>query len=313
MKQIIILTILLASMLISSCDTITGNSNDNKNTNLLAAAAVVVSQRVTSSAVAVSTINFNVVSGTTNVSCSGTISGTIAGTTSSTLKDLRFYVHDVKLITSTGTKVDFTITTDGKWQLAAGTNSFGAYPGVALLDFEDGTNGCSGGTTDTNKSIKGISVAGNYVGIEFKVGVPFYLNHLDVNSATAPLNIAAMYWAWNSGYKFAKIEFTATSSNLFHLGSGSCSGNTTGPVNQCGLPNRPTVSLTKASGTFDATKDTITLDLNALYNGADASSTGINTCMAGNATTACQPIIANIGVTPSTGAAAATQTAFSIK
>jgi len=310
MKHFTILTILLASMLTSSCDTITEKKDDSKNTNLIAAAAL-ITQRTT--AVTVSTINFNVVSGTTNVSCSGTIAGTVAGTTGSTLKDLRFYVHDVKLITSSGAKVDFTITTDGIWQLAAGSNSFGAYPGVALLDFEDGTSGCSGGTTETNKSIVGTSPVGNYIGVEFKVGVPFYLNHMQSSTASAPLNISAMYWAWNSGYKFAKIEFTATSSNLFHLGSGSCSGNTSGPVNACNYPNIPTVALTKSSGVFDATKDTITLDINALYNGADASSTGINTCMAGNTTTACQPIIANIGVTPSTGAAAATQTAFSIK
>lgn len=312
MKKITIFTILLASMLASSCDTITGKKDDSKNTNLLAAAAVVLNQRTTSIAVAVSTINFNVVSGTSNVSCTGTIPGTIAGTTGSTLKDLRFYVHDVKLITTDGTKVDFLITTDGKWQLAAGSNSFGSYPGVALLDFEDATNGCSGGTTDMNKSITGTSTAGNYVGVEFKVGVPFYLNHLAVATATAPLNSTAMYWAWNSGYKFAKIEFTATSTNQFHLGSGTCSGNTAGPVNQCGLPNRPTISLTKTS-TFNAAKDVVTLDLNALFTGSDASSTGINVCMSGNATTACQPIITNIGVTPSTGAAATTQSAFSIK
>lgn len=311
MKQKLFLTIILSSLLFSSCDTITGKKDDNNSASLIAAAAL-VSQTKTSTATSVSTINFNVVSGTTNVSCAGTIAGTIAGTTGSTLNDLRFYVHDVKLISADGTKADFLITTDGKWQLAAGSNSFGAYPGVALLDFEDATNGCVGGTTETNKSITGTSAAGNYVGIEFKVGVPFYLNHLNVSTAVAPLNNTAMYWAWNSGYKFAKIEFTATSKNQFHLGSGTCSGNTTGPVNQCGLPNRPTISLTKTSA-FNASRDVVTLDLNTLFTGSDASSTGINICMAGNATTACQPIITNIGVTPSTGAAATTQTAFSIK
>lgn len=311
MKHITFLLLLITSILLSSCDTITGKKDDNKNTNLLVAAGI-LNQRTTSTATSVSTINFNVVSGTTNVSCAGTIPGTIAGTTGSTLNDLRFYVHDVKLISADGTKTDFLITTDGKWQLAAGSNSFGSYPGVALLDFEDATNGCTGGTTETNKSITGTSAAGNYVGVEFKVGVPFYLNHLNVSTAVAPLNNTAMYWAWNSGYKFAKIEFTATSKNQFHLGSGTCSGNTSGPVNQCGLPNRPTVSLTKTSA-FNAAKDLVTLDLNTLFTGSDASSTGINVCMAGNATTACQPIITNIGVIPSTGAAATTQTAFSIK
>ncbi|MBP9885101.1 MAG: metallo-mystery pair system four-Cys motif protein [Leptospiraceae bacterium] len=311
MKHFIILTILFLSTLINSCDTITGKKDTDKNPTQQAAIALVSNQINSSSPTSVSTINFNVVSGNTNVSCAGTLSGTIAGTTGATLNDLRFYVHDVKLISTDGTKSDFLITTDGKWQLGAGSNSFGSYSGVALLDFEDATNGCSGGTTETNKSIIGTSAVGNYVGVEFKIGVPFYLNHLSTSTATSPLNNIAMYWAWNSGYKFAKIEFTATSKNQFHLGSGSCSGNTTGPINECGLPNRPTISLTKATG-FNATRDVITLDLNALFSGSDASSTGINICMTGNATTACQPIISNIGIVPSTGATT-TQSAFSIR
>ena len=125
-----------------------------------------------------------------------------------------------------------------------------------------------------------------------------------------------MYWAWASGYKFVKIEYTASSKNSFHLGSHTCTGNTAGPVNPCSKPNVPTITLTKATG-FDSTKDVVTLDINALYTGADASSTGINTCMAGNATsspkTACEPMIKNIGLNFTTGATATTQTAFSLK
>lgn len=316
MKQKLFLTILLSSLLFSSCDTITGKKDDNNSASLIAAAAL-VSQTKTSTAASVKTINFNVVSGTTNVSCTGTIPGTVAGVTGATLNDLRFYVHDVKLISADGTKVDFTITTDNKWQLAAGTNTYGAYAGVALLDFEDKTNGCATtGTTDMNKSITGTSPVGNYVGVEFKLGVPFYLNHMNVSTATSPLNITEMYWAWASGYKFVKIEYTASSKNSFHLGSHTCTGNTAGHVNPCSQPNVPTITLTKATG-FDATKDVVTLDINALYTGADASSTGINVCMAGNATsspkTACEPMIKNIGLNFTTGATATTQTAFSLK
>ncbi|HMW07636.1 MAG TPA: metallo-mystery pair system four-Cys motif protein [Leptospiraceae bacterium] len=309
MKYVITISIILISL---SCNKFAANNNEDKNKNI-AAATILLNQRK-STAASVSSINFNVVSGTTNVSCSGSIAGTIAGATNAKLVDLKFYVHDIKLISSDGSKVDFSITTDNKWQMAAGSNAFGSYPGVALLDFEDATGNCSSGTTETNKTIYGTSAVGNYVGVEFKVGVPFYLNHMNVSTAASPLNISAMYWAWASGYKFAKIEFLANSNtNMFHLGSGSCSGNSTGPVNPCGLPNRPTISLTKTSGGFDATRDTITLDLNTLYNGADASGTGITNCMAGNGIAACQPIITNIGITVSTGASSGLQTAFSLK
>jgi uncharacterized repeat protein (TIGR04052 family) len=231
------------------------------------------------------------------------------------LKDLRFYVHDVYLIGSNGTKTAFNITSDGAWQLAAGSNSYGSYPGVALLDFEDGTNGCSGGTSATNKSIRGTSATGSYVGVEFKIGVPFYLNHLDVSTGSAPMNISAMYWAWNSGYKFVKFEYANNSgtTNYFHLGSSTCSGNSSGPVNQCSLPNRTTISLSKSN--FDATKDTITLDFSSLYSGADGTGTSLQICMPGNTTTACQPLLKNIGLDPTTGATSSSilQSAFSLK
>jgi hypothetical protein len=100
-------------------------------------------------------INFNLVSGSSNVTCAGTIPGTIAGATNTTLKDARFYVHDIKLISADGSKSNFTINNESKWQIGSGTNSFGAYTGVALLDFEDKTNNCTVGTTDTNKTVRG--------------------------------------------------------------------------------------------------------------------------------------------------------------
>jgi uncharacterized repeat protein (TIGR04052 family) len=311
-----ILLLLLFINILNCSGAILGEKEDNTTRNLTLGALVLNSQRRTPTAQAVSTINFSVRANstvTTDVSCSGTIPATIANTTNSTLKDARFYVHDMFLLSADGSKNPFTITTDNQWQIASGSNSFGSYPGVALLDFEDGTNGCSGGTSETNKSIRGTSVAGNYTGVEFKVGVPFYLNHLQTSTASAPLNITAMYWAWNSGYKFAKIEFTASSTNQFHLGSGTCSGNSAGPVNECGLPNRPTVSVSKTSGNFDSNVDKVVLDINALYSGADATGTAINTCMAGNANTSCQPIIRNIGVNPTDGKTLTTQSAFSIK
>ena len=95
MKQKLFLTILLSSLLFSSCDTITGKKDDNNTASLIAAAAL-VNQTKTSTAASVKTINFNVVSGTSNVTCAGTIPGTVAGVTGTTLNDLRFYVHDVK-------------------------------------------------------------------------------------------------------------------------------------------------------------------------------------------------------------------------
>lgn len=55
--------------------------------------------------------------------------------------------------------------------------------------------------------------AGNYDYIEFTVGVDSLRNTLDVSQRTGALDIggeaADMYWSWNSGYIFFKIEGTS--------------------------------------------------------------------------------------------------------
>ncbi|MGI9627435.1 MAG: MbnP family protein, partial [Longimicrobiales bacterium] len=51
------------------------------------------------------------------------------GTSNTTITpvDFRFYVHDVRLVTSAGSEVPVELTQDGQWQRE----------GLALLDFED--------------------------------------------------------------------------------------------------------------------------------------------------------------------------------
>ncbi len=39
-------------------------------------------------------------------------------------------------------------------------------------------------------------------GLEFKIGVPETLNHIDPLTAVSPLNYTDMHWHWASGYKF---------------------------------------------------------------------------------------------------------------
>jgi hypothetical protein len=52
--------------------------------------------------------------------------------------------------------------------------------------------------------------AGQYRGIRFNVGVPRELNHLDAGTQQLPLGVnSGMYWAWNPGYIFYRLEGTA--------------------------------------------------------------------------------------------------------
>lgn len=68
-------------------------------------------------------------------------------------------------------------------------------------------------TTDASASIQLNNVpAGNYTGIKFTIGVDSIRNTMDVAYRTGSLDVGGaargMYWVWNSGYIFFKLEGT---------------------------------------------------------------------------------------------------------
>ena len=113
-----------------------------------------------------------------------------------TPSDFRFYVSDIALIDEDGNAVPLELEQDGKWQ----------YQNTALLDFEDGTNSCDNGTTDVNTTVVGSVPEGDYQGLQFTMGVPEDLNHEDAAIAPSPLNLTSMWWNWQGGYKFLRVE-----------------------------------------------------------------------------------------------------------
>ena len=110
--------------------------------------------------------------------------------------DFRFYVSDVALIDTDGNEVPLVLQQDGKWQ----------HQNVALLDFEDKSGSCTNGTPEVRKQVVGSVPAGDYTGVKFSLGVPFGLNHLDSTLAPSPLNLTSLWWNWNAGYKFVRID-----------------------------------------------------------------------------------------------------------
>lgn len=124
------------------------------------------------------------------------------GTPTSTVTplDFRFYVSDVALIDADSNTVPLMLEQDGRWQ----------YENLALLDFEDKSGGCANGTVELNDRIVGTVPAGNYTGVQFTVGVPFELNHADSTLAASPLNLTSLWWNWQLGYKFARIDLSNT-------------------------------------------------------------------------------------------------------
>lgn len=237
------------------------------------------------------------------------------GTTRSSItpSDFRMYVSEVKLLRQDGSAVPVQMAQDGIWQ----------HQNVALIDFENGIGPCRNGTTATNTAVRGQVPAGDYVGVELTVGVPFALNHQDPTVAPAPLNSTAMFWNWQGGYKF--IKFDTTSSGIstdkpaapnamgpvtrysVHLGSTACAGDSkTQAPSSCQNPNRMTVRLNQ----FDLAKNTVVVDMGAVLAQAnvDVNAKGTSPgCMSFLKDADCPPVMSALGLAYDGVAAAGAQ------
>lgn len=169
--------------------------------------------------------------------------------------DFRLFVSEVALVTSDGAEVPVALTPDGVWQADV----------VALLDFEDGSGGCRNGTPQVNTTLRGRAPEGDYVGLAFEIGVPFAVNHRDPTIAPSPLNLTAMFWNWQGGYRFVKLELSPVAMAMMpeapaddaaghggrpgdwylHIGSTLCQSfaPVAAPEAACGNPNRISVAL----------------------------------------------------------------------
>lgn len=200
--------------------------------------------------------------------------------------DWRFYVHDVRLVTADGREVAVELEQDGLWQ----------YQNVALLDFENGAGPCAAaGNAATNTTVRGTVPAGVYTGAKFKLGLPFSLNHGDASTAPSPLNVTALFWSWQSGYKFVRVD-TADDKYRIHLGSTGCeSPGPSRPPTSCSAPNRASVALRG----FDPDADVIIADLKALLQDSNVDSNQSETppgCMSGPTDGDCAPVFAGFGL-----------------
>jgi uncharacterized repeat protein (TIGR04052 family) len=244
------------------------------------------------------TIRFDAVVGAERFACGRTYPGVGTMRSTWTPKDFRFYVHDVRLVTADG-DVPVTLDAVGGFQGA----------GVALLDFEDRGGACTEGTTETRTEVTGraAGATGMIRGLKFKVGVPFELNHREPSSAPAPLNLSALWWTWNGGYKFMKIDGATMGLPMgfnIHVGSTGCMGNNAGPMNPCAAPNVAEVTLDG----FDPARDVVTADLGALVSMSNLEQNAPMTppgCMSTATDADCGPIFGALGLAVGGGPARA--------
>lgn len=243
----------------------------------------------------------------TAAGCGTPISHVGSAAVDAELRDLRFYVSHIELITAEGVARPLNLDAVAGWQLA-GTG------GVALVDLENATGGCAGtGTADMRSTVSGTVEAGTYTRVRFTVGVPAGLNHSDYAAASAPMDIQAMAWSWQSGRKFLKVEVNpaggvarpapAASASTFniHMGSTGCTGNpASGEIVACSASNRFTVELP-----FQAATQKLVLDLDKLFEGSDVTvdAGGAVGCMSGKTDPECTAVFRALGLDLGTGAA----------
>jgi uncharacterized repeat protein (TIGR04052 family) len=239
-----------------------------------------------------------------------------------TPEDFRFYISDVALVDATGTTIPVALEQDSKWQ----------YQTVTLLDFENKTGACANGTTETRDRIMGTVPKGNYTGLKFSLGVPFALNHADSTLAPSPLNLTGLWWNWQLGYKFLRLDLqtqaqsspkphaskgshgkhVASGGFPIHLGSTGCQ---VAPPAQtptaCLNPNRASVMFSA----FNVDQNRVVVDLATLVAQTKLSQNQANTapgCMSEPEDRDCLSIMKNLGL-PFMGNGSAQQTFFRIE
>ncbi|MEH7829948.1 MbnP family copper-binding protein [Gemmobacter denitrificans] len=226
--------------------------------------------------------------------CTETYDGIGAKATAVTGIDYRLFVSGTALIRADGTAQPIALDQDGKWQL----------DDLALLDFEDGTGGCSNGTAEMNTTLRGTVPDGDYVGLSFTLAVPFDKNHNDPTLAAAPLNTTAMFWNWQGGYRFVRIDMVPVNKAadgpkgwFLHLGSTQCpaASKTEAPTAECKNPNHLPVSF----ASFDPAKNVVVIDPAAVVAEADMTVNAAETspgCMSFPNDADCTTVMTKLGL-----------------
>lgn len=230
------------------------------------------------------------------------------------LADARLYLSQIELLRKESMTWEPLKLDETQWQS----------DGVVLLDFENAQGSCSDfGTATVNTALRGHVPEGDYVGLRFNVGLPHGRNHIDPATARGPLAEPGMFWTWQAGYKFAKIDVAvsgapgkATVRHNLHLGSTGCASLAPmlAPAAGCARPNLAQVTLFP----FDARNQRLELSLDSLLQPALTQGHARSpNCMGGPSEPAhCETIVRSFGLDPQTGLCQAQcvgQTLFGVK
>jgi uncharacterized repeat protein (TIGR04052 family) len=248
------------------------------------------------------------------VDCGSTLTGLGSHASAAQLKDLRFYLSNVRLVSSSGAEVPITLA-QNDFQQGAGLNS------VVLIDLTDiATGACAStgtdGSAETNAVIVGKVPPGTYTGFRATVGLPDSLNHSDTMASAAPLDNMAMGWSWQNGRKFIKLELNpvggvsdgagSEATYNVHVASTDCSGGNVATA-ICTHANMVSIDIP-----LNPSSQQVALDLNEVFRGVDLSTNAVAAvgCMSAVTDTDCGTLFNNLGLNLSTGTNQGAQAVF---
>lgn len=242
------------------------------------------------------TLPVDAVSKGTSVRCGDTLE---IGGEPARIANLKWFLSEPRAVVD-GEEVPLTFVVDGTWQVED----------VALIDLEDGTEDCAAqGSEPTNDRLifdaSSARVLRDADALRLTLGVPFARNHLDPATQPPPMNDPVMFWVWQSGYKFARIDLAVPQApqpwNL-HLGSTGCvsDGATQAPTVECPRPNRANLTLSAPTH-----QSTLLLDLDQLFEGSDITTNAPDSppgCMANPSDVGdCEAVFEAVGLDFATG------------
>jgi uncharacterized repeat protein (TIGR04052 family) len=140
--------------------------------------------------------------------------------------------------------------------------------------------------------LSGIAPSENITRIRFRLGVPINVNHENPLTQPSPLNDSSMFWVWQTGHKFMRIELKSENNDwLFHLGSTGCSSKSPvrAPTEKCLHPNIALIELP-----FSMESPEITFDLLKLINGLELVND--HSCQSNMKNKHCQKLFEHLGL-----------------
>lgn len=246
------------------------------------------------------TVNFTAKVAATPFVCGSTYPAIGSSSATVAVEDFRMYVSNFRTVDAAGKEHPVTLVADKKWQSST----------VALLDFENATGPCGElGTPETNTAVRATFDGSVIAALKFSLGVPAAEAHQNVGLAAAPLSLGSMFWGWQAGYKFLRVDFSASGADptmpatqwLIHLGSTGCqsAASSVAPTTACARSNRAEVTLVGWQP-----NNTVAVDLASLLANVDVLKNTPETapgCMSDPEDPECKLVLPNLGLDVATG------------